>query len=209
MYLPATFRIDDPETLHDFIRRYNFGTLITHDDEGMQASHLTFILEPSSGVGGRLSGHMARANPQWQSLRPDIEVFVIFQGPHAYVSPSWYSVHPSVPTWNYTAVHAYGRPRLVEDQAATRSIVGQLIAQHEAGFEKRWAPEFSEDFWESMLRQIVAFEIDLTRVECKFKLSQNRGRADRDNVAAEYEASSESTLVELGRFMRSTPRLPD
>ena len=119
MYIPKLFREEDISTLHQLMQAYSFATLVTQHDGAPYASHLPLTLCPEAGPFGTLMGHMARANPQWRDFEVDgeQEVLVIFQGPHTYVSPSWYAVQPSVPTWNYAAVHAYGMPRLIEDEA--------------------------------------------------------------------------------------------
>ena len=115
MYIPKAFREDDITTLHKFMREYSFATLITQHKGVPFATHLPFILDAQCGPNGALLAHVARANPQWHDFVDEQEVLVIFQGPHAYISPSWYEVELSVPTWNYAVVHAYGIPRLIED----------------------------------------------------------------------------------------------
>src|SRR5687767_4420480 len=111
MYIPRAFQETRAEAIHDLIRAHSFGLLVSRQGETMEASHLPFLLDDGRGLHGTLVGHMARANPQWQALQEGAEALVIFSGPHAYISPSWYEIHPSVPTWNYATVHAYGTPR--------------------------------------------------------------------------------------------------
>src|SRR5215467_5979107 len=130
MYIPKHFREDDLNTLHSLMRTYSFATLITQHEGIPFASHLPFILDTERGPYGTLLAHMARPNPQWHDLTGEQEVLVIFQGPHAYISPSWYDVELSVPTWNYATVHAYGHPRIIDDQTELLAHLRILIATH-------------------------------------------------------------------------------
>jgi len=201
MYIPRDFRLDDRDVLFEHMASNNFATIVTAQDGSLVASHLPFVVDREAGESGTLTAHMARANGQWQTLRGDQEALVIFQGPHAYVSPSWYETHPSVPTWNYLTVHAYGRPRLIEDETRVRALLHDLIAQHEAP-DSGWTMESAEEYVAKMLRNIVAFEILISRLEGKAKLSQNRDETDRDNVAAKLSASSYEVEREVGDLMR-------
>src|SRR5206468_2683175 len=136
---------------------------------------------------GTLLSHMARANDQWQDFARGAEALVIFQGHHTYISPSWYEIHPSVPTWNYMVVHAYGTPRLITDDDRIRAALRELVATHESAFDEPWPMDLPDDYLRKMLRGIVAFEIPITRLEGKFKLSQNRSERDRQLVIAALE----------------------
>lgn len=174
MYSPDAFKVDDRTTLHAFMRQHNFATLVTQNDEGLQATHVPLVLKEEVGGQGALQGHLARANPQWRDLAPDKEVLVIFTGPHAYISPAWYQTSPAVPTWNYTAVHVYGRPRLVEDSGEFAVMLHEFVEVHERDRLDRWSGEMPEEFRDRLMKGIVGFEIAITRIEGKFKLSQNR-----------------------------------
>src|SRR5260370_40830619 len=123
MYIPKAFREDDIKTLHTFMREYSFATLVTQQEGMPFASHLPFLLDREQGPYGTLLAHMARANPQWRDFDGTQEALVIFQGPHAYISPSWYQASLSVPTWNYAVAHAYGQPRIIEDQAILYTLL--------------------------------------------------------------------------------------
>jgi transcriptional regulator len=138
---------------------------------------------------------MARANSQWRDFNSEQEVLVIFQGPHAYVSPSWYEVELSVPTWNYAVVHAYGRTRLVEESEEVYQFLKVLVEAHEAQFENRWPFLLQDDYLQKMMRGIVAFEIEITRLEGKFKMSQNRTASERENVIAALEESPDTLAI--------------
>jgi transcriptional regulator len=179
MYIPKSFSQDDVATLHTLMRQHSFAPMVTFADGQLFASHLPFILDAERGV---LKAHMARANSQWQSFSDQQEVLVIFQGPHAYVTPSWYEPDSTnVPTWNYAVVHAYGLPRMIDDPQAAYHLLRELVDTNEAGFEIPWRlEEFSA--YEHRLAAIVAFEIEITRLEGKFKLSQNRNATDREHV---------------------------
>jgi len=198
MYIPKAFREDDLNTLHKLIRAYSFATLITQHEGVPFATHLPFILDAQRGKNGSLLAHMARANPQWHDFASEQEVLVIFQGPHAYVSPSWYEVELSVPTWNYAVVHAYGIPRLLEDNEELYKLLKILIETHEAQFESPWPFQLPDDYLQKMMHGIVGFEIEITRLEGKFKMSQNRTESERENVIAALQESSDTlTMAEL------------
>src|SRR6266851_4882644 len=198
MYIPKAFREDDISRLHTFMEAYSFATLVTQHESIPFATHLPFLLDPERGPNGILLAHMARANPQWHDFASAQEVLVIFQGPHTYISPSWYEVELSVPTWNYAVVHAYGLPYLIEDGEELYKLLKTLIQTHEAHFEKPWPFQLPDDYLQKMMRGIVGFEIEITRFEGKFKLSQNRTETERENViAALQESTNTAALAEL------------
>jgi len=200
LYIPDAFRESDPARLHQVIRDYSFATLITHS-ESLVASHVPILLDPARGEHGTLRGHMARANPQWRDFKDDAEVMAIFHGPHTYISPSWYPTHRAVPTWNYVAVHAYGVPRLIEDRAALRRLLDDLVRMYESGFEHPWQFDLPQRFTETMIDMIVGFEIPITRLEGKFKLNQNRSAADRRGVIEVLQQSSDPVAREISALM--------
>ena len=195
MYIPKAFREDDITILHKFIQTYSFATLITQHEGLPFATHLPFILDSERGPKGTLLAHMARANPQWHDFNSAQEVLTIFQGPHAYISPSWYEVELSVPTWNYAVVHAYGIPRIIEDSEEFYQFLKILIETHEAQFENPWPFQLPDDYLQKMIRGIVGFEIEITRLEGKFKMSQNRTESERQNVIASLEESQDTQSV--------------
>ncbi len=200
MYIPKAFREDDISRLHTFMEAYSFATLVTQHEGMPFATHLPFLLDAERGPNGILLAHMARANPQWHDFASAQEVLVIFQGPHTYISPSWYEVELSVPTWNYAVVHAYGLPHLIEDGEELYKLLKTLIQTHEANFEKQWPFQLPDDYLQKMMRGIVGFEIEITRLEGKFKLSQNRTENERENViAALQESTNTAALAELMR----------
>jgi transcriptional regulator len=198
LYIPPHFREDDPDALVAMIERHAFGTLVSASPEGaLHVSHIPFAVRREAGRIALL-GHLARSNPHWQALEGARDILAIFQGPHAYVSPGWYQVHPAVPTWNYAVVHAHGKARLM-DEAELHELVHELSAQYEAGREKPWRMgELPAEYASSMLRAIVGFEIAVEKLEGKYKLSQNRA-ADHPRVVAALEAAGEAELASLMR----------
>ena len=203
MYIPDFNQVEDRALLFDLMHRFSFATLISTDEGMPVASHLPFMIRPGPGSNGILVGHMARANTQWRSFDPEREILTIFQGDHAYISPSWYVQHPSVPTWNYVVVHAYGLPRIVEDEDAVRRMLRELVHQHESGFQVPWQMDLPPDYESKMIKGIVAFEITITRLQGKFKLSQNRSQTDRQGVIA---AVGESAGI--GKLMSELEKMP-
>lgn len=187
MYVPAAFRVDDVAAQMDFIRHHSFATLITNDGEVPFASHLPVLIDDDEES---LVAHMARANPQWQHFG-DAEVLTIFQGPHAYVSPSWYETPLAVPTWNFTAVHVYGVPQIIEDHDRLCGLLQKTVDVFESTFAKPWPGQIPADFRDSLIPGIVGFEIAIRRIEAKFKLSQNRSTADQQNVRQQLGRGTE------------------
>jgi transcriptional regulator len=200
MYIPTIYREEDLAKLHTLIKEYSFATLITTHDHHPIGTHLPFLLDEACGQYGTLRSHMARQNPQWQDFSNAEEALVIFQGPHAYVSPSWYTSSPNVPTWNYTAVHAYGVPRLV-DETALIDILRETVRQSESSFEQPWQLDVPDDYFQRLLRGVVGFEIEITRLEGKFKLNQNKSEADREGVIAGLSAQGDPAGVEVAKMI--------
>jgi transcriptional regulator len=201
MYIPEKFVVDDAAVLHDFMDRFGFAVLVTAPDGVPTASHLPFLLD-RGGERPVLQGHMARADPQWRDFAVVDEALVVFQGPHAYISPSWYETTPMVPTWNFTVVHAYGKPALIEDDATVRALLSRLVDHHESALPAPWSlDEVPADFIADMLRGVVAFEIPIARLEGKFKLSQNRRPADREGARRGLAAAGDPAAAEVARLM--------
>lgn len=199
MYAPPYNRVADRAELLGFMRAHGFCLLVTGAGGELAASHLPCVVE-ERGANLALVMHMARANPQWQAFFGD-DVLAVFSGPHAYVSPRWYERAPAVPTWNYAAVHAYGKPRVIDDRAAKHASQRLLVA----ALDPQWLPAFdalAQDYVDGMLDAIVNFEIEVTRLETRWKLSQNRGRREQELIIARLEASGDPgdrALAELTR----------
>jgi transcriptional regulator len=206
MYLPSSFRAEDLGEIHALMRQYSFAILITQHDGAPFATHLPFLLDAERGPHGTLLAHMARANPQWRDFDSGREALVIFQGPHAYISPSWYEVHPSVPTWNYAVVHAYGIPRIIEDHAQLHQMLAALVDTHESAFAQPWRMNLPADYLDRQTRALVGFELEITRLEGKLKLSQNRADGDRRRVAEALSESDHSLDLDVGAMMEALER---
>ena len=201
LYVPEHFAERDLPALHAFLDDNGFATLISPDPVDPTVTHLPLLLDREPGGQGMLRGHVARSNPHWRTLETQPEVLAIFQGPHAYVSPSWYGSHPSVPTWNYAVVHVHGNVRLIHDKAALELLVRRLVQRYESPRPQPWPMQLPSDYQGRMLAEIVGFEITITRITGKFKLSQNRPADDRERVVAALEAGT-GAEQELARLMR-------
>jgi len=201
VYLPQAFHETRLEVLHALMRDYSFGTVVSHGEGGLVASHLPILLDAERGPYGTLRGHMARANPQWHSFADGPEALVIFHGPHAYVSPSWYETEPSVPTWNYAVVHAYGTPSLIESDEQLYRVLAALVEIHEAGQQAPWDMTSREEFVRRQMKAIVGFEIPIARLEGKLKLSQNRSQADQDGAVAGLIREGDEGSIGVARLM--------
>ena len=202
VYLPPAFTEKRPEMLMGHIERYDFGLLVSHGAAGLVASHIPFLTE-RAGDRLHLQGHLARPNPQVADLAQGGEVLAIFHGPHAYISPNWYATGPSVPTWNYADVHAYGTVQLIEDEEWLHRFLVRLSERHEARNPLPWRMEdLPEPYARSMLKGIVGLDIAVTRLEGKYKLSQNRPAADRPGVIDALEAQDDDEPRAVARLMR-------
>jgi transcriptional regulator len=208
MYVPPTFAVDSPEAIRALIATYDFATLVSHGQGGLTATHVPVLLEPGRGPQGTLVTHLARANPHAQAL-DGAETLAIFQGPHGYVSPSLYATHPSVPTWNYAVAHVYGRARAVTDPQSLRAMLETLVAKHETGRATPWSMAgLSAEYMDKMLRGIIGIEIEISRIEAKLKLSQNRNRIDRAQVTEAFNTSLLAHERELGAYMTKHAPVP-
>jgi len=193
MYVPRFNEVSDRGILVEAMRAYSFAILFGPVDETIaavqhRATHLPLIVR-DEGPHGVIEGHFAKANPHWQALA-DRETLVVFPGPHSYVSPSLYFEQTSVPTWNYIAVHAYGKLQLVEEEAGKEALLFNLIEANEPAYADKWRG-MPQDYRRKLLAGIVGFRIPIARVEGKFKLSQNRSEADRRGVEAAHEAGND------------------
>ena len=203
MYIPKHFSEDDLATLHALMHDYSFATLISTQHDGVpMATPLPFVVDSQPAPYGRLYAHMALGNAQWRTFQPQREVLVIFQGPHTYITPSWYEDPLSVPTWDYATVHAYGLPRLIEDHNELYRHLKSLVEQHERQFDEQWQlTSLPDEYVEKMMRGVVGFEITITRLQGKFKMSQNRSESERARVSQELRASQNPMLCEVGELV--------
>ena len=202
MYTPAQFRQDDISTLHAAIRAAGLGTLVTFGADGLAATPVPMLLDPEPAPYGTLLGHLARANPQWREAAPEVEALTMFLGPDAYITPSWYATKAEtgevVPTWNYVAVQARGPVSFFTEPEALLDVVRRLTERHEAGRPDPWAvADAPAAFIAAQLRGIVGFRLRITRLEGKWKMSQNRNAADRAGVVAGLRAEGHETVAAL------------
>ena len=200
MYIPEHFRLHHPEEAVAFMRAHPFAILISSTADGPFATHLPLFVKEQEGK-VLLHGHVAKANPHWRYLEQQPQCMTIFHGPHAYVSPSNYGARESVPTWNYAAVHVYGNARVFVSPEELHEVLDELMETFEPPYRQQWEG-LSSKFQQNMLRQIVGFEIAATRIEGKFKLSQNRPREDQANVIASLDRSDDSAISGVARLMK-------
>ncbi len=199
MYSPPYNQAGDHAEVLAFMRRHNFAVLVTGAGGNLMASHLPCLVA-DSGSEIRLDMHMAKNNPQWKEFFDD-EVLVVFQGPHAYISPRWYEEKERVPTWNYAAVHAYGVPKIISDRTAKEKSQKKLVA----AMDPQWLPKhdaLSAKYIDQMLDGIVNFEIAVTRLETRWKLSQNRSRREMELIAAQLDKSEDAGERALAALTR-------
>ncbi len=202
MYIPEYFRVREHEDALKFMRANPFAILISSTDAGPFATHLPLFVRAASGEEKIiLRGHVAKANPHWRYLEQQPQCLTIFHGPHAYISPSNYTAHESVPTWNYGAVHLYGNARVFSTPEALQGMLHELIDTFEPAYAAHWA-SLDAGYRERMLRQIVGFEIEVTKMEGKFKLGQNRTREDQENMIVSLDKADDSTISGVARLMK-------
>ncbi|MBP0594850.1 FMN-binding negative transcriptional regulator [Paraburkholderia sp. LEh10] len=213
MYVPAHFEENRLEVLHRLIADYPLGSLVTVGPDGLDANHLPFEFDAGKGPHGTLRAHVARANPVWQEAAERPDALVIFQGPTAYISPTWYpskhEAHRQVPTYNYMVVHAHGPIAVRDDEAFVRGLVARLTRRMEAGEPVPWKMgDAPADFISQMLGNIVGIEIEVTRLTGKWKLSQNKASADRRGAAAALdERGSDGQRAVAEAILEAPPAL--
>ncbi|NDC77554.1 MAG: FMN-binding negative transcriptional regulator [Chitinophagia bacterium] len=203
MYIPAFNRVTDDDEVVDFMRRYAFATIVTAKDGLPTATHLPFSVD-RRGEDLFLTSHFAKANAQWMELASH-KALVIFSEPHAYISPRHYDHSTNVPTWNYISVHAYGYGRLLTDPSEALRALEGMIDTYEAGYRSQW-DALPEDYRMKMLKGIVAFEVKVSELQAKKKLSQNRSEAERDRIINALSASSDTNETAIAAFMERDRR---
>jgi transcriptional regulator len=200
VYIPEHFRLRHDADAIAFMRANPFAILVSSTDNGPFATHLpVFVRAEDEKV--ILHGHVAKANPHWRYLEQNAECLTIFHGPHSYISPTNYTARESVPTWNYAAVHMYGNAQIFSSEQDVHGMLNELMETFEPAYRQQWEA-LSPKFQENMLRQIVGFEIVATKIEGKFKLSQNRTREDQANVIASLDQADDSAVAGVARMMK-------
>jgi transcriptional regulator len=199
VYIPEHFRVEDRAAALAFMRVNPFAILVSPAGHGPFATHVPVVVRES---GDRLiiRGHVARANPHWKFLEDNSTCLIIFHGPHSYISPSNYETREAVPTWNYGAVHVYGSAKTFAEPEQLLGMLGELIPTFETAYEQQW-DSLSAAYQQRMLGHIVGFEVAVTRIEAKFKLSQNRTRKEQQQIIDSLGASSDSTVSGTARLM--------
>lgn len=196
MYIPKHFDMHDPGEVASFIHAHSFGVLISGVDGRPFATHLPFLYDAARNV---LFAHMAKANPQWQDLDGQ-EVLVVFSGPHAYISPFWYEEAASVPTWNYVAVHVYGTCAVIDNEQELGAWLADSVRFYEPDSDV--PAQADEPFYRNLMKAIVGFRIDITNVEGKAKLSQNKSVEAQERVVAKLSASADPSAQAIGQWMQ-------
>ena len=199
MYTPKLYREEDRTRILEFLQQNDFATVVAHDGEKPVASHLLVeVIE--HGGGWFVNSHMSRANPLWKVFERNSEILVIFQGPHTYITPTWYN-HLNVPTWNYQAVHLYGRPRLVTDQEEAYQLLKRLTDRYEKSDLYRMET-LPRDFVEKEMKGVMAFTIEVTQIQANYKLSQNRNDEDYWNIVSNLETREDELSHDVAGAMR-------
>lgn len=207
MYVPGHFKENDIDKLRQYIRDYGFGLLIVADKDGIDANHVPIHLTSEHGDSiGRLQCHLARANPVWRRLRDGARVLVVFQGPDAYISPSWYETKAEtgrvVPTWNYLAVHAEGKARVIEDPVWLANHLRRLTDQYESGRPSPWSVDDAPtDFTDRLVKAIVGVEVEVESLTGKLKASQNQPDRNRASVKAGLENEGDGQSRSMAKLI--------
>jgi transcriptional regulator len=204
MYTPASFQMGDTSTMFEFIRNHSFGILFSHLDGHPCATHIPFLLEVTENHAARLLGHMAKANPQWTQL-DGAEVLVVFQGPHAYVSPTWYVEDQAVPTWNYVAVHVRGKARVILDERERHEMLTKLVRFYEP--QSPLLEHLDESFYTRMENAVVGVSIEVAEVEGAAKLSQNKSVDTVRGIIAGLKRSGNCMAREVATLMEKSQRI--
>jgi transcriptional regulator len=202
MYIPTHFEETRIEVMHELMRGSPLATVVTLTSDGLAANHIPLYFAETPTPLGALQGHVARANPIWHDFAADVETLAIFQGPQTYISPSWYATKQDtgrvVPTWNYIVVHAYGKLRVIEDPAWLCAQLDKLTDHSEAGFVEPWrVADAPAEFTEKLLSAIVGIELVISRLEGKWKASQNQPAANQASAAAVLQAQGNETAAQM------------
>lgn len=200
MYIPKAFENNDKIKLYDFIKRNSFGILFSQEENGPFATHLPFLIDEKKGGVDVLIGHMAKPNPQWKYLN-NKEVLVIFSGPHAYISPTWYNEDNTVPTWNYIAVHVYGTVRIINEKEEMVELMEKTVNVYESTMPNPWKAQFDNKFIDGLMNGIVGFEISVNKIEGKWKLNQNHSIKRQQNLVKGLRTSNQYNSEEIARIM--------
>jgi len=198
MYIPKHFEINDQEKIHEFIEKYSFATLFSQHKGEPYATHLPLILKKDEKA---LYGHFARANGQWKDIN-DQTVLVVFQGPHCYISPSWYEINDAVPTWNYVSIHLYGKVDIIEDDKVIFDSLNDMVNKYEKPDSPYILKNVDSKYIEGMSKGIVAFKVTITKIEAKAKLSQNHPTERQELIIEQLERSPDQNDLQVASLMK-------
>ena len=198
MYIPKHFQLSDEEVINEFIEQYSFATLFSQHNGEPYATHLPLTFNKDEHA---LYGHFARPNEQWRDTGNQ-QVLAVFHGPHCYISPSWYETPMAVPTWNYVSVHVYGRLEVIEDQEVIVDSLHEMVNKYEKANSSYQLNEVDAKFMKGMTKAIVAFKINITKIEAKAKLSQNHPVERQELVIQQLESSSEQNDLQIASLMK-------
>jgi transcriptional regulator len=208
MYVPKHFEVTDVSVMHDLIRKYPLATLVTHSQEGLNANHIPLHLSMSSEPYGTLQGHVSRVNPLLTDIVEGSEELVIFHGPNAYISPSWYETKKQtgkvVPTWNYVVVHAYGKLRIIDDCDWLLTQLNNLTDFHEMNFlEPRTVSDAPNEFTEKLLESIIGIEMKITKLIGKWKVSQNQPEHNKKSVINGLNSFDATSISKMAEYIKA------
>ncbi|MDM5328951.1 FMN-binding negative transcriptional regulator [Neobacillus sp. CF12] len=199
MYIPKHFNIDNEEVIYEFIEKHSFATLFSQHNGEPYATHLPLLLNREEGF---LYGHFARQNPQWKDIVGQ-NVLVIFQGPHCYISPSWYETNQAVPTWNYVAIHVYGKLEIVEEEKDVFDSLVDMVNKYEKPDSSYHLENVDESFIKGMSKGIVGFKIQFNKIEGKAKLSQNHPTERQELIIKQLENSKDQNNIHIAQLMKA------
>jgi transcriptional regulator len=207
MYVPKYYKADSLAEVKDFIGANGFAMLVSHVNSRLWATHIPLILDTDQHGKDILTGHMSKANKQWKDFSANDEVMAVFLGPHSYISSSWYD-HENVPTWNYIAVHVYGKIRLVEGDLLKEQL-GKMVDKYEAGLKNPVnLKTMSQDYLEQEIKGLVGFEIEITEIQAALKLSQNRDEKNYDRILAGLTQKGDRDSLKMAEIMKKKKELP-
>jgi transcriptional regulator len=205
MYTPPAYAETNEPWLRARMREWSFATLVTHGAEGLNATHLPFLID-DDGPHGLLTTHLARGNAQYRDLKAGASALVIFQGPHAFISPSWYTNRLTFPTWNYTAIHVQGTPEVIDDVDAIHAVLTRTVATYDTPLGGEWAfGAMPAELTASRLKAIAAVHIPIARIEGKIKLNQDKSIDDRRGVIAALEQQGDAQSRAVADMIRAQP----
>ncbi|WP_256762136.1 FMN-binding negative transcriptional regulator [Cohnella sp. WQ 127256] len=202
MYIPKHFLVEDQKVIYEFIDKNSFGILFSTHDGKPFATHLPLLVNQKEGY---LYGHFARSNSQWNDIEHQ-EVLVVFQGAHSYISPSWYETTASVPTWNYVAVHVYGRVELIEDKSQLLEDLNEMVSKYEESNDSYRIDESNTEFVNGLMKGIVGFKLTIHKLEGKRKLSQNHSIERQERVISNLELIQNDNAQEIAKLMKNNNR---